>query len=489
MVKYAFLILAALFINGCASSNYTVDDGSPVDEKLLAGIRTFGKGHQLLRPHIIKSADLKDKDCDKQYELPFVAVSSYDLPKEKKIAWVRGLGVDERLTVIAATPESGLMPGEHIEKIDGYSKEDTAKMLARLYDLRDDGDPFDMQMASGRTVKINPVEVCRGHVDIAAPDYDGPQSYHWLRSEHPLQVFTQDMTPDEAMWIVLWTQGLSEEAGARMKTYHYGMKVVKTGITVASLASGIGAVANAAQTAATQTAASAAAAQAGKTAAQAATQAAAEAAAKAALEQAKQKLIDRIQTAAISQAQDVAVTSIAAATIFKESLSGVSWVAGTGFYMADKWAIDRMEKLGYDPIAGFTLHFKLASNSLAQNALVYDEERLGLMKDHAKKMGFEERALFALTGPTGMITTADVVVTTLPAAAEKALPGAKQADASNQVKRSQAGSNLECHDAGQTCKNGPGSLKTLTSAPAAQDPRQGAAIPKKNESGQSVSTI
>lgn len=399
MLKHAprpLIILTAGLLSGCAATVYTVDDGSPVDETLLADIRTYGKGQQLLRPHIVKTAQLKDKDCSTQYELPFVAVSSYDLPKMKKIAWVRGLGVDERLTVIAATPESGLELSDHIVEVGGYKRDNSAKMLDELSSLRDYGRAFAIKLASGKSVPITPLEVCRGHVYLAAPEAQAAQTYHWLQSAHPLSIFTQDVTPDEAMWMVLWTQGLSEEAGARMKVYHYGLKLVKTGIAVASIASGIGAVANAASTAAA--AAAAAGAQAGRAATQAALQAAAKAAAEQAASTLRQKALDSLQTVAKGQLQEIALDSLKAATIFKNSLNGVSWVAGTGFYMADKWAIERMAKLGMDPLAAYTLHYKLASNALTQNAFVFDEERMKLMTAYAEKNGIVDKVHLVLKG-------------------------------------------------------------------------------------------
>lgn len=383
----------AMLLAGCGTT-YTVDDGSPVDEKLLANIRAYGKGQQLLRPHIVKTAQLKDKDCSTQYELPFVTASSYDLPKQKKIAWARGLRVDERLTVIAATPESGLYLGDHIEKVDGYGKADSAKMLAELNSLRDSGDVFKITLAGGKTIPIAPVEVCRGHVNLAEPEALEPQSYHWLQSTHPLSMFKPDMTPDEAMWIVLWTQGLSEEAGARMKVYHYGLKIVKTGITVASAVSGIGAVANAANSAA----AAMATAQASRAAGQAALQQAAKLASEQAANTLRQKALDTVQTLVRGEAQAIALDSLKAASIFKDSLSGVSWVGGTGFYMADKWAFERMAKLGRDPIAAYTLHYKLASNKLTQNAFVFDDERLKLMTTFSDKSGMTERVQLAMSG-------------------------------------------------------------------------------------------
>ncbi len=393
---HPLLILTASLLSGCAATVYTVDDGSPVDETLLSNIRTYGKGQQLLRPNIIKTAQLKDKDCSTQYELPFAVASSYDLPKMKKIAWVRGLGVDERLTVIAVAPDAGVELGDHIEAVGGYKKDNSAKMIEELGSLRDYGRPFSIKLAGGKSVPVIPVEVCRGHVNLAAPEAQVPQEYHWLQSTHPLSLFTQDVTPDEAMWMVLWTQGLSEEAGARMKFYHYGLKLVKTGIAVASIASGVGAVANAASTAAAATAA--AGAQAGRAATQAALQAAAKAAAEQAASTLRQKALDSLQMVAKGQLQEIALDSLKAATIFKNSLSGVSWIAGTGFYMADKWAIERMAKLDIDPLAAYTLHYKLATNALAQNAFVFDEERMKLMAVFSAKNGIADKVKLVLSG-------------------------------------------------------------------------------------------
>lgn len=415
----ALLLSAVALLSGCAATVYTVDDGSPVDETLLANIRTYGKGQQLLRPNIVKTAELKDKDCSTQYELPFVTASSYDLPKEKKIAWARGLHVDERLTIIAAAPDSGVAVGDHIEDIDGFKRENAEKMLEELNNSRDFGHPFTIRIAGakggkdGKSVTITPIEVCRGHVNLAAPEAEIVQDYHWLQSTHPLSLFTQDVTPDEAMWMVLWTQGLSEEAGARMKTYRYGMGMLKTGITIASIASGVGAVANAASTAAAQVAAT----QAGHAAAQAALQAAGKAAAEQAASAMRQKAIDALQTVVKQKAQEVAMDSVKAATIFKDSLSGISWAASTGFYMADQWALDRMAKMGVDQIAAYTLHFKLASNSLSQNAFVFDEERLKLVTAYAEKNGMGDKVELVLNG-----SDKDADPATLKAIRQKKIP-------------------------------------------------------------------
>lgn len=395
--RRGFLSLCASVLciagTGCATK-YTVDDGSAVDEILLASIRLYGKAEQTVRPGIVKSAQLNDAECDKQWELPFVVASSYDLPHEEKIAWVRGLQVDERLTVIAATPTSGLRPGDKIIEIDG-DDDDPDEMFEELMELRDDGDAFTLTLSDFRKVAVEPVEVCRGRVEVTRPRQENAQDYHWLKSTHAMSLFNQDLTPDEVMWMVLWTQGLSEEAGARMKTYHYGMKTLKTTLTLASIASGVGAAANAASNAAAQYAAS----EAGKVAAQAAGKELAKFAAEQVAEAAQKKAIEAAAKGiAKAAAQEVAVAAVRTAAIFKSSLSGVSWVAGTGFYMADKWAFERMARLGADPLAAYSLHFKLASNAQGDNAFVFDDERLAAMTAFAEQAGIGDQAKLALSG-------------------------------------------------------------------------------------------
>lgn len=389
-------LIACLFAAGCAAPVYTVDDGSEVDEKFLSAIRLYGKGEQTLRPAIVQSAALQDEGCSKQWELPFVVASSYQLPKMEKIAWVRGLQVDERLTIVAAAPYSGLKPGDKIEKIDG-DNDDPDDLLKELMELREDGDEFSLTLSDGRTVKIKPVEVCRGRVELTKPAAPDDQNYHWLNATHPMSVFRQDVTADEAMWMVLWTQGMSEEAGMRMKTYHYGLKFAKTALTVASVVSGVGAAAGAAQTAA----ASIATSEAGKMAAQAAGKEVAKYAAEQVADSIRKKMLDAaVKEVSKAAAKEIAAGAVASAGLFKSSLSGISWVAGTGFWMADKWALDRMQKLGADPLAAYTLHQKLASAAQADNAFVFDEERLANMMKYAQEGGYLEKAEFALSGET-----------------------------------------------------------------------------------------
>lgn len=424
---YFFALIVCTLATGCGTV-YTVDDGSPVDEQLLSSIRLYGKGEQMLRPAIVRSAELKDQDCSKQWELPFVVATSYELPHMEKIAWVRGLQVDERLSIIAAAPGSGLKPGDKIKEIDG-DDDDPDEMLEELMELRDDGDEFELTLSDGRTVKIKPVEVCRGRVELTKPYAPAAQDYHWLKSTHPISLFRQDVTADEAMWMVLWTQGLSEEAGARMKTYHYGMKLAKTALTVASIASGVSAA-----TGAVQAAASIAASEAGKVAAQEAGKEVAKYAANEMADSMRKKMIEATikevgKAAAQEMAQGVAMGAVASAGIFRNTLSGISWVAGTGFWMADKWAFDRMGTLGADPLAAYTLHQKLALNAQAENAFVFDQERLTNMVKYATAGGFSDSAKFVLSGLPAeavAVVAAEVEMRPLdiaqPAAPESAAP-------------------------------------------------------------------
>ena len=90
-MRLFFSILVLMLLGACAGPKLTVDDGRKVDEELLANIRTYGAGERALRPAIARSAQLKDKDCDKQWELPFSVASAYDLPQTDRVAWVRGL--------------------------------------------------------------------------------------------------------------------------------------------------------------------------------------------------------------------------------------------------------------------------------------------------------------------------------------------------------------------------------------------------------------
>jgi hypothetical protein len=388
MNRLLLIVLLAL-LTGCASGpKFTVDDGRKVNEELLAGMKAYGAGERLIRPAIARSAALKDKECDKQWELPFAVATSAGWDENDRVAWARALQVDERLTVIAATTDSPLPIGTRLNHIAGKGSDDGEKLLEWLAEARDEGKPFQVGTAAGKAVQIKPFEVCRGYTRFAAPNTPQMQDYHWLLSLHPLEVIQAEPTPDEALWLVLWTQGLSEEGGARMKTYHYAVKIAGTLYNLATLASGVKAAALAAD---------------------AAISAAKSAAANAATDYLKQQLIDqgralamqRIREGLVDAAQNLTrqqvVNVMQAAAANRGSLSGISRIGATAFEKADAWAFSRMAALGAPPLAGFTLHQKLVERSLAQNAMLFDADRLAALNKVAAARGFE-REITAILG-------------------------------------------------------------------------------------------
>lgn len=392
MTRLPLLALLALLalLTGCASGpKFTVDDGRPVDETLLAGMRAYGAGERLIRPAIARSAALKDKDCDKQWELPFAVATSAGWSENDRVAWARALQVDERLTVIAVTQDSPLALGARIDQVGGQASNDGERLLEWLAEARDTGRPFTVGLPGGKGVRVTPFEVCRGYTRLAPPNTPQLQDYHWLLSLHPLEVTQAEPTPDEALWMVLWTQGLSEEGGARMKTYHYALKIGGTLYNLATLASGVKAAA---------------------VAADAALSAARSAAANVASDLLKQQLIEqgkalaaqRIRegladaAAQITRQQVVGVMQAAAAN--RGALSGVSRIAATAFERADAWAFTRMAALGAPPLAGFTLHQKLIERSLAMNAFLFDADRLAALNKVAAARGFEAEVVAVLGG-------------------------------------------------------------------------------------------
>lgn len=406
--RRAYVVPACtLLLAGCGTMKYTVDDGRPVNQTLLEHIRTLGRAEQALRPAVVASAKLEDAECDTQWELPFSVASSQSWSEEAdRVAWVRALGVDERLTVIATTPGAGLVLGDHIVEIEGMRSNDADAMMKILIELRDGGEPVRIETAAGKEAVIHPVRVCRGHVLTAQPKYPEDQEYHWLMSTHPLEVFNQPLTVDEALWIVLWTQGLSEEAGARMKFYSYG-KGLLTAFALFSVAGAVGASSHAAvATGGSHAAAEGAAGDGAAAAASAGTATGAVATATASQLVAKEVAGE----VAVEAGQSVGKTIVAGmgadpdkrasqqmskmmseSAANKSALSGVSWVAGTAFYKADKWAFERMNKLGADPLAAFTLHAKLAMQGTAHNAFVFDADRLAALKTVAGKLKREDR--------------------------------------------------------------------------------------------------
>lgn len=418
-LKAILLAASFLLLQACGTVKYTEDDGSPVDEALLSNIRLYGQGERTLRPAIARSSKLKDKDCSKQWELPFGVATSYELEKQDRIAWVRGLQVDERLSVVSATPDSGLFVGDKLVELDGYSKENTQKMLERLADLRESGDPFEVVTARGKKVLITPFEVCRGYAKLAPVTSPYTQEYHWLASVHPLEIFNPALTEDEALWMVLWTQGLSEEGGAKMKTFHYSKKTILTLIDIATLAMGVNGIVQAGQAAANQAIVSASNA-ATKAASEEIAKQAAEAIAKKAAEAAAKEYLQRageeIGRSIVKQTSMIAAESFASR--MGMSLSMLSRVAATNFDDADTWAFERMIALGADPYAGASLHRKLLDQNLTRNAFIFDEERLTHLQEFTRPMRREADFMAAVRGEAQAAT----LITEMPGAERDETP-------------------------------------------------------------------
>jgi hypothetical protein len=337
-VAFATFLVAAL--GGCAT-RLTVDDGRALDPRLVADVRDYGAAAAVLRPAIVRSAAVSSAGCATQYELPFDVMTSDGVTdSDAKIALVRVLRVNEQLRVIAADPISGMNAGDTITQVGSYDGRNSRKMTEMLMEARDDGAPIELKLATGRRLRIFPFKVCRGHVVVASPFDPDVQLYHWSQSVHPLQLFHQPLTEDEAEWIVLWTQGLSDEGGTRMKTYAFTVGSLKWLATL-----GLG-VATSGATASVRGAAAA-----GSSAGQ----------------------VAAIQLAG----QAASMTTRAAAN--RAALKGVSHVAAGVFDRADAWAYKRIQELGMNPRAGLTLHQRMTAQGTAGNAFLYDDERLDKM--------------------------------------------------------------------------------------------------------------
>ena len=384
-MKSLCVLLWCLLLSACAGVKYTVDDGRKVDETLLANIRAYGTVEQRLRPAIVRSADLNDLSCDRQWELPFALATSYGWPENDRVAWVRGLDVDERLTVVATSLGSPLHLGEKLVLIDGERNEDSTRLLATLASRRDAGRPFDVALLSGKAVRVAPFQVCRGYARLAPPNLPQTQDYHWLMSLHSLQLAEITLTDDEALWIVLWSQGLSEEGGARMKTFDYGVKILGTLYNLATLVSGLKGAAIAAQAARS-----------------AATGVAAEVAKNQLIEQARvlasQKLREGIVETVQTMSRVKILQAMEAAAVNRGSLSGVARVGATVFDRADQWAFDRALRLHANALAGFSLHQKLVELNLSRNAFALDIERLTALERYAQSRGMGAQAVTAILG-------------------------------------------------------------------------------------------
>ncbi len=387
--RNVLLLLLAALLSACAGPKYTVDDGRKVDEALLAGMRAYGAGERLLRPAIARSAQLKDKDCDKQWELPFAVATSQGWSDNDRVAWVRALQVDERLTVIATTQDSPVQLGERFVRINGREAESTERLLEVLAEARDVGKPFGATVAPGRHVLITPFEVCRGYTRLAPPNTPKLQDYHWLLSLHPLEVTSADLTPDEALWTVLWTQGLSEEGGARMKTYHYAVKIAGTLYNLATLASGLKAAALAAD---------AAVAAAKNVAANAVTEVLKQQLIEQGKSLATQKLREGLAEFAQNLTRQQTLNALQAAAANRGSLSGISRIGATVFERADAWAFERMEQLKAPTLTGFALHQKMVERNLSGNAFLFDADRLVALTKVASARGLEPQVVALLRG-------------------------------------------------------------------------------------------
>lgn len=378
IMRFLFGCFLVALLAACAAPKFTVDDGRKVNEELLGHIKTYGAGERVLRPAIVRSAELQDAQCDTQWELPFSVASSDDWSDDDKVAWVRALGVDERLTVVAVSARSPLKVGDKMQDIEGYQRDKAEKMLLELADRRDAGRPFEIKLVSGKKVRVEPVKVCRGYARLAPPNSPKTQDYHWLMNVHPLEIVQPDLTEDEALWAVLWGQGVSEEGGARMKTYHYGSKVVGTLYNLFTIASGIKGAALAADAAisAAQSAATGVAAEILKK--QLIDQATSAAAA---------RMRDEVLGAARKLTQQQVVGAMQAAAANRGALSGVAWVASTVFEQADAWAYQRLEQLKADPLASFSLHQKLIEKGWVSNSMVFDPDRLMALSKLAEAKG------------------------------------------------------------------------------------------------------
>ncbi|HEX8963642.1 MAG TPA: hypothetical protein VF801_11620, partial [Rhodocyclaceae bacterium] len=348
LARGAAMALLAASLAGCRSMPYTLDDGRRIEESKLEALRTFGKGRQALREALPRASPATRSGCETEWELPFAVASSDELPPAERVAWVRALNVDERATVVASAAGTGLAPGDKLVGIDGERIESGMRMAAALAERRDAGRPFEVATAAGRAVRTTPLRVCRGRAQVAAPATPDAQDYHWGYSVHPQEVFRADLSADEALWVVLWTQGLSAEGAPSMMGYQYGVAPLRLVLNVAALLSGAGAVAKAAQ-----------------------------AAGPAAASEVGAVVAKNVATGvAVGIAKEKAGDAMSASSRNRAGLEGVAWVAGTQFDKADRWCFERMAELGADPLAGFSLHRKLVASGSVGNAFVLDGERL-----------------------------------------------------------------------------------------------------------------
>ena len=117
------------------------DDGRPVNPELLANIQAYGRGEQALRPAIARSGPAQRCRLQPPVELPIFCRGHQcqQWAETDRVAWVRALKVDERLTVIASlAPRSNRATSWWRSTAPPATKPKNAG----LADMRDRGRPF-----------------------------------------------------------------------------------------------------------------------------------------------------------------------------------------------------------------------------------------------------------------------------------------------------------------------------------------------------------
>ena len=335
-------------------------------------VKTWFSGEQAILPAKKLSSKVVDDSCSKQWNLT-VRVAASNIPRrsdDKKSVWNKDFGVGEDyLTVIAALPETGLVPGDRIIKPewDAAAAAGFRRLnMSWVFDKDNKEEPFEVVTETGKRATIKPFQTCKGTA-LVEP-LDNPLNSSQYGSEwviQPVETFAVDLTPEESEWMVLWSEGFSAEATDRLRLFKLGKFAVGLAMsnTVSSAASGnlnsaSGAVKNVAQDAA-------------KEAASAASKAAAQEIARQAMAQAKGMIQD-----AVTKVVATRVAGIVAKKAVGYAYDPV-WnaVAETAFDDADAWAFKKMKALGMDPKAALTLSAKL-SEAGVKTHFVMDENRL-----------------------------------------------------------------------------------------------------------------
>jgi hypothetical protein len=377
MKKTLMATMMALVMGSAHAGWFSSDDAMSDQDKAdyRTTVKTWFSGEQTLMPARKLASKVIDDSCSKQWNLP-VKVASSGIPRrsdDKKSVWENDFGVSKpgskSLTVIAALPETGLVPGDVIIKNEGDAAAEEGYRRLGMSWIRDNDDkqePFEVVTDKGKRAKIEPFQTCKGWsmVEILDNKLNTTQyASDWVIQ--PVETFAVDLSPAEAEWIVLWSEGFSAEATTRLQMFKLGKFAVGVAMsnTVSSAASGTinsatSAVKNVAQDAA-------------KEAASAASKAAAQEIARQAMAQAKGMIQDAVTK----------VVATRVAGIVAKKAVGYAYdpmwnaVAETAFDDADAWAFKKMKALGMDPKAALTLSAKL-SEAGVKTHFVMDENRL-----------------------------------------------------------------------------------------------------------------